>query len=124
MIVKGRCDKGFICNPSNCECECDKWCDVGEYLDYENCKYREKLIDKISEECCEDIIWNEMIYNATLNDYGKVYNSCTIHIVLLVIFFIINTGISTAFIYFHWYLKRSNANTITNVCTNTGTAIY
>ena len=21
-----------------CECECDKLCDVGEYLDYENCK--------------------------------------------------------------------------------------
>ena len=31
------CDKGFIWNPSNCECECDKSCDVGEYLDYENC---------------------------------------------------------------------------------------
>ena len=30
------CDKGFIWNPSNCECECDKSCDVGEYLDYEN----------------------------------------------------------------------------------------
>ena len=28
------CDKGFIWNPSNCECECDKACDVGEYLDY------------------------------------------------------------------------------------------
>ena len=26
------CDKGFIWNPSNCECECDKACDVGEYL--------------------------------------------------------------------------------------------
>ena len=64
-----------------------------------------------------------MIYNTTLNNYGKVCNSCTIYLVLLVIFFIINTGNSTAFIYFHWYLKRSNANTITNVDTNTGTAI-
>ena len=25
--------KGFIWNPSNCECEGDKSCDVGEYLD-------------------------------------------------------------------------------------------
>ena len=25
------CDKGFIWNPSNCECECDKSCDVSEY---------------------------------------------------------------------------------------------
>ena len=29
-------DKGFIWNPSNCECEFDKACDIGEYLDYEN----------------------------------------------------------------------------------------
>ena len=28
-------------NLGNCECECDKLCDVGEYLDYENCKCRE-----------------------------------------------------------------------------------
>ena len=31
-------NKGFVWNPSNCECECDKACDVGEYLDYEHCK--------------------------------------------------------------------------------------
>ena len=24
LINKGMCDKGFIWNPSNCECECDK----------------------------------------------------------------------------------------------------
>ena len=37
------CDKGFIWNPSNCECECDKSCDIGGYLDYENCKCRKKV---------------------------------------------------------------------------------
>ena len=40
MIDKGRCDKGFIWNPSKCECECVESCDLGQYLDYENCKYR------------------------------------------------------------------------------------
>ena len=40
LIDKGVRDKGFIWNPSNCECECDKSSDVGEYLDYENCKCR------------------------------------------------------------------------------------
>ena len=30
LIDKGVCDKGFICNPSNCEWEYDKACDVGE----------------------------------------------------------------------------------------------
>ena len=34
---------------SNFECECDKSCDVGEYLDYENCKCRKKLADKLVE---------------------------------------------------------------------------
>ena len=49
------CDKGFIWNPSNCECECDKSCNVGEYLDYENFKCREKLVDKLVEECSETV---------------------------------------------------------------------
>ena len=33
LIEQVICDKGFIWNPSNCECECDKSCDVGEYLE-------------------------------------------------------------------------------------------
>ena len=43
LIDKGVCDKRSIWNPSKCECECDKSCDVGENLDYENCKCRIKL---------------------------------------------------------------------------------
>ena len=31
LTDKGMCDKGFIWNPSNCEFECDKSCDKGEY---------------------------------------------------------------------------------------------
>ena len=30
LIDKRICDKKFIWNPSNCKCECDKLCDVGE----------------------------------------------------------------------------------------------
>ena len=47
LINKGRCDKRFIWNPSNCGCECDKSCDFGEYLDFENCKCRKKLIKDV-----------------------------------------------------------------------------
>ena len=32
---------------------CDKACDIGEYLDYENCKCRKKLVDKLVDECTE-----------------------------------------------------------------------
>ena len=55
MIDKGICDKRFIWNPSNCECECDKLCDVREYVNYENCKRRKNLVDKLVEECTENI---------------------------------------------------------------------
>ena len=45
LIHKGRCDNGFIWNPSICEC--DNSCNRGQYLDYEHCKCRKKLIDKL-----------------------------------------------------------------------------
>ena len=64
-----------------------------------------------------------MIYNSTLNDYGNVCNSCTIYIVLFVIYFLIINGINSVFLYLHWYLKRSGAN-ITNINANTKTVIF
>ena len=45
LIDKRVCDKGFIWNPSNYECECDKACDNGVYLDYKNCEYSVYCID-------------------------------------------------------------------------------
>ena len=38
------CGKRFIWNPSNCNCECDKSCDIGEYLNYKNCKCKRKWL--------------------------------------------------------------------------------
>ena len=55
LIDKGIFDKGYIWNPSNCRCECDKSCDFGEYLDYENSRCRKMLVDKLIEECNENI---------------------------------------------------------------------
>ena len=110
MVNKRRCGKGFVWNSSNCECECDKSCVVGEYLDYKNCK----LIDGLVEECCENIDGKKVIYNGTLNDYGRICNFCTVFIVLFVIFFIISISISSVFIYFHCYLKRRYIETTTD----------
>ena len=116
LIDKGRCNKGFIWNP---ECECDKPCDVREYLDYENYKCRKKLVDKLVEEYSKYIDENEMI-SVALNDHESVCGSCTICIVLFDIAFLIIIGISSAFIYFHWYLKKSNIGVINiNPCTET-----
>ena len=55
MIDKGIWNKRFNWNPGNCECECDKSCDIGEYLDGANCKCRKKLVHKLIEGCTEII---------------------------------------------------------------------
>ena len=132
LIDKRMSDKGFIWNPNNCECKCDKLCDVGEYLDYKNCKCRNKLVDKLLEECSENIDGNEMLYNKTLdvislktiplNVYKKVCNLCTIYIILFAVFFISSICISSVFIYFHWYLKKDNVRVKFNP--GTQTAVY
>ena len=106
VIDKGMCEKGFIWNPSNCECECDKSCDVGEYLDYKNCICRNKLVDKLVEEFVKNIDGNKMLHNENLdviplNDHKKVCNSSTIYIVLFAVFLITNICIYSVFIYFH-----------------------
>ena len=81
LIDKGVCDKGSIWNPSNCECECDKSCDVGEYIDYENCKCRKKLFDKLVEQCTENI--DEVkIAEITVTEIIYKCSSYTLHIVL------------------------------------------
>ena len=36
--------KLFTWNPGNCECKCDKSCDIGEYLDLKNCECRKRLM--------------------------------------------------------------------------------
>ena len=97
LIGKVWCDNEFIWNPSICECKCDKSCDVGEYLYYANCKCRKILVDKLFEECRENINASEMICNVTLNDHGKVCKSCTIYID---IHSIINYNFHNA--YGHW----------------------
>ena len=94
LIDKGICDKGSIWNPSNCEYECDKSCDVGEYLNYENCKCKKKLVDKLIEERTE-------IYECVC--------FYTIYVILAVIALTISIGIGAYFAYKymnHWYLKQ------------------
>ena len=85
LIDKEVCDEGFIWNPSNCECECDKVCDVGEYLDYENCKCRKKIVDRLVDECTEtveEVKLARITYAENKNNYKcsscTVYNVCNV----------------------------------------------
>ena len=101
LVDKGVCDKGFISNPSNWECECDRASDVGEYLDYKNCKCRKKCAETVEEVKLVKI-------TSAKNENKYKCNSCTLYIVLFSTLFTTNVGIAAHFIYFHWYLRKHN----------------
>ena len=122
MIDKGVCDKGFMWNPSNCECGCDKACDVGEYLDYENCKCRKKWVDKLVDECTETVE-EVKLPKITLaqNENSYKCSSCTVYTLLFLIFFKVNVGgIGAYFVYFQEYLKKDVTRVDFNTRTQTG----
>ena len=63
----------------------------------------EKISWQVGEECSENIGGNEIIYNKTVNNDRKVCNSCTIFLVLFIMFFIISIVISSTYFCYHWY---------------------
>ena len=89
LIDKGVCDKGIIWYPSNCECECYKSCDFSEYLDYENCKCKKRLVDKLAEECTKNIQETRLVkINST--ECNSVENKCKYNSWALYIVFFFN----------------------------------
>ena len=107
------CDKGFIWNPSNCECECDKMCDIGEYLEYKNFKCRKKLIDKLIDECTETIEEVKLVETTLAkNESENKYSPCTVYIVLMIVVFTIYTRITIYYVYYNWSLIKNNVSCI------------
>ena len=74
-------------------------CDIGEYLDYSNFKCRKRLVDKLVEECTENI---DKIKITSKYEYENKCSSCIPYIVLFSIFFIISIGITTYFVYYKY----------------------
>ena len=108
MIDKDVCDKGYACNPSNCECKCDKSCDVGEYLDHENCKCRKRLVDKLMEECDENIDEAKLTEIALFEYVNECVCSYTVFIFLGAIALTICIKIGAYFTY--KYIKCNKEN--------------
>ena len=100
------CERGYAQNPSNCESECDKSCDFGQYLDHENWQCRKRLADKLVEECDENID-KEKLTEIYLFEHK---NGCacyyTVSVVLSIIVLTICIGISTYFGYYK-YMNRN-----------------
>ena len=104
LIDKEIWDKGFIWNPSSSECECDKVCEVGEYLDYKICKCRKKLVGECTETV-EEVKLTKITHAENENSYKC--SSCTVYTVLFWIFFTVSVGrIDAYFVHFHGYLKK------------------
>ena len=106
-------------------------CDVGEYLDYANCKCRKRLVDKLVEKCTENVE-EAKITAITLFECNSVENknkcrsSCTIYVVLIAIVVTICIGIGTYSVIYkymnHWYLKNDVSHI--KFDTRTQTTIY
>ena len=108
LFDKGVCNKGYAWNPSNCECECNKSCNLGEYLDSENCKCRKRLVDKLVEECIENIDEAKLAEIAVFEHVNECICSYTVFIVLSVIALTICIGIGVYFTY--KYISRDKEN--------------
>ena len=75
------CDKGYMWNPSTCSCECDRYCETGQYLDYKNCVCRKKIIDDLIEQCTsivdmyikKKILYQKRMMNHLLNDESIIF---------------------------------------------------
>ena len=91
-------------------------CDISEDLDYENCKCRKILVDKLVEECSE--INNEVKFaKITLaeNENKHKRSSCTLYIGLFSKNFPINVGISNYFVYYK-YMNRNKETDCKRKC--------
>ena len=96
-------------NPSNCECECDKSCNIGEYLDYSSCKCRKKIIDPLVEESTENIDETKLVNITVENESNSRCTSYLVYKALFWIFFVISCG-TIIYIVYNGYVNRIKYN--------------
>ena len=99
LVSKLACDKGYMWNPSTCSCECDRYCKTGQYLDYNNCVCRKKIIDDLIEQCTR--IVDIDIKNKTLSKKSDE-SSSNIYFVLFIVFLVLFILFLMVFIYY-WH---------------------
>ena len=85
-------------NPSTCECQCDKWCKQGQYLDHKNCVCKNKLIGRVIEE------FTSVINETRINNEDNITNNNT-YLILFIVFLIGSIAFLIGFIN---YCRRSN----------------
>ena len=129
LIDKGACNKGYIFNPSNCECECDKSCNTRQYLDYLDCKCKNKIIDLIVEKCTEYDNKTKIVNKTDNKTDNKIIvtktvkNSCNVYIILTIASIVISIIYTIYFVYYNWFLYK-NKDLFTKYNTRRETLIY
>ena len=79
---------------------------------------QKKLVDKLTEECIENVEEVNIAKITQTEDENKhKCSSCTLCIVLFSVIFTVNIGISSYFLYFHWYLKKDATYVKFGTCT-------
>ena len=81
LISKLVCDEEYMWNLSTCACEYDKYCEIGQYLDYKNCVCRKKKIDNLIEQC-NSIVDIEIKNNTLLGENNESYNNYYISLLI------------------------------------------
>ena len=124
LVSKLVCDKGYMWNPSTCACECDKYCEVGQYLDYRECACRKKLIDDLTEQCTTVV--DIEINNSSTGSLTNKTSSRNIYLFLFVTVLII-ASLSAGGVFY--YLTKVNSKKLDDkiyktVYSNTGTLNY
>ena len=94
------CAKEYTWNSSICECQCDKWCKSGQYLDHKNCVCKNKLADRLIEECT-------CVINETMINNKDNINNDNTYLILFIVFLI---GFIVFLIGFIYYCRHSNAH--------------
>ena len=92
LVSKLVCDEGYMWNPSTCSCECDRYCETSQYLDYKNCVCRKKIIDDLIEQCTSIVdmdIKNNTLSKKNDESFGNTYLILFIVFLMLFILFIV-----------------------------------
>ena len=101
-------------NPSNCDCECDKSCNIGQYLNYSDCKCKKKLIDPLIQECTENDDQTKIVNITVENENNYECSSRIVYIVLMIVAFTVFAAIIVYLIYYNRCLINSNNNNNNN----------
>ena len=77
-------DWSYMCNPSTCDCECNKACKIGEYLNIKNCPCKKRFFGKLVIACKDEIL-NTTETSFVDKKVACQKNNCLIHTISLII---------------------------------------